>query len=492
LVESLGGKQLYGSNTDLFEIILRELLQNASDAVEARSAMESKHQGSITVRLIYNTAEPSNIESIEVQDNGIGMSCRVLQDVLLDFGTSFWASDIVKSEFPGLASSRFEPAGRFGIGFYSVFMVADRVQVTSRRYDHGLDDVHQVVFRNGLSLRPMFIDGPPAGYNTTITTSVLLHLRQPVSERISVKRSYAQEPALEIEIGDQIAALATGLETPVRLERRGQVVTVHDSVSSAIRHPEAWLRRLCFADRQRDANLDAYVSANAKRLAKVTKNGRCVGFAAIGTRADHRTDFLSANTVGGLGSVHNRSRNHFIGFLDHVPNSARRDAGEMSAPPDELMRWSTEQLGALGSLPLSPEERYLASRNLVEFGVDPLTLLTVPLSVPDGIRVVSLDELARMLATNSIAIFRERMSSHADFYHYIPSAPGMLVVRPIGGGRFNSLRFVSGEPEDGISLAGCLHRDLLRRGFKPSWRMEEAATRNILGLPLDAVILSIH
>ena len=490
LVESLGGEQLYGAGTDLLRIALRELLQNARDAVVARQAIERDHPGAITVKLIYSASDPSQIQQIEMRDNGVGMSQRVLKELLLDFGASFWASDIVKSEFPGLASSGFEPAGRFGIGFYSVFTVADRVCVTSRRYDHGASDAHQLSFPNGLSLRPVLRTGPFPEQSTGISTSVLLHLRTPVSETVSIKRTYAGEPPLEIDFSDYLAGLAVGLESPVYLERGGTRSNVHENIEDAIKHPDVWLRKLCCAQRQCNGNLDTYIAANAKRLRPLRKNGRCVGFAAITTRNDGKSEFLSMRTVGGLGGLgHSGSDDPFMGFLDYLPNSARREAGEKSAPAEELSRWGREQLGILKTLSLTPIEQYFASKSLVEFGLDPIDLFVVPISMGPGAALVSVDEMAKLLLQQQFVMFRSQMHKFADQYHQVFAFRDMIIVKPIGGGRFSSADFSDGEPKDRLSLAGCIHRGLVLRGLRPRWKIEEGAARSILGV-MDALILS--
>ena len=102
LVTELGGKQLYGEQVDFLEIALRELIQNARDSVRARQAMEpNNYTGTVFVRLHQDN---QNIY-LTVEDDGLGMSLRVLTGPFLDFGSSFWASSLVRSEFPGLLSS---------------------------------------------------------------------------------------------------------------------------------------------------------------------------------------------------------------------------------------------------------------------------------------------------------------------------------------------------------------------------------------------------
>jgi hypothetical protein len=56
---------------------------------------------------------------------------------------------------PGLASTDFEPTGRFGIGFFSVFMLGQRVTVISRLWSASLDDTWILQFGEGLGARPV-------------------------------------------------------------------------------------------------------------------------------------------------------------------------------------------------------------------------------------------------------------------------------------------------------------------------------------------------
>ena len=113
LVRNLGGQGLYGQNP---RVPLRELIQNARDAVVGRRIKEGRDKlwGKITVRLLAT----ENGHEIEVQDAGLGMSAELLSGPFLDFGTSYWNSPLMLREHPGLASRGFEPQGQFGIGFF--------------------------------------------------------------------------------------------------------------------------------------------------------------------------------------------------------------------------------------------------------------------------------------------------------------------------------------------------------------------------------------
>jgi HSP90 family molecular chaperone len=129
-----GGARLYGDNC---EAAIRELIQNAADAICARRKLDPDFVNGVDGEIVVRLAERDGGFYLEVEDNGVGMSERTITGTLLDFGRSFWATEDVKSEFPGLMAKGMSPTGKFGIGFFSVFMLGDVVRVTSRRYESG-------------------------------------------------------------------------------------------------------------------------------------------------------------------------------------------------------------------------------------------------------------------------------------------------------------------------------------------------------------------
>lgn len=151
LVEHFGGAKLYGNDPSA---ALRELLQNAVDAVHACRSLGglSPNEGEIEVAL----EETSGGYWLHVTDTGIGMSRYVLTEVLLDFGHSFWRSADVHGEWSGLTSSGFESIGQFGIGFFSVFMLGEQVRVVTKRYEQKDNEAAQwlLSFAEGVNKRP--------------------------------------------------------------------------------------------------------------------------------------------------------------------------------------------------------------------------------------------------------------------------------------------------------------------------------------------------
>ena len=115
------------------EIFLRELVANAADAVDRRrfealtdSALAPPADAKIRI------VPDKDARQILISDDGIGMSRQELIDNL---GTIARSGTRMFGEALASAKPEDRPSliGQFGVGFYSAFMVADRVEVTSRK-----------------------------------------------------------------------------------------------------------------------------------------------------------------------------------------------------------------------------------------------------------------------------------------------------------------------------------------------------------------------
>ena len=147
VVLELGGKALY---QEKLWVVLRELIQNGADAVRARRILEGRPEnwGSITLGLT------GDCRTLIISDTGIGMSQFVIKRYLLDFFSSFWTSNTAQTAFRGQVS-RLNPTGKFGIGFFSVFMIARDVKVITRTALSENAGTIVVEFTNGYCDRPI-------------------------------------------------------------------------------------------------------------------------------------------------------------------------------------------------------------------------------------------------------------------------------------------------------------------------------------------------
>ncbi|MEV4780495.1 HD domain-containing protein [Burkholderia sp. LMU1-1-1.1] len=152
MVERFGGSKLYGDDP---ANALREILQNSVDAIHACRALGglSEEDGEIEIAV----DEAPEGYWLQVTDTGIGMSRYVLTEVLLDFGRSLWRSGDLRAEWAALPVTTFEAIGQFGIGFFSIFMLGQRVRVATRRYEskEGESDQWLLEFLAGTNRRPV-------------------------------------------------------------------------------------------------------------------------------------------------------------------------------------------------------------------------------------------------------------------------------------------------------------------------------------------------
>ena len=164
------------------EIFLRELVSNASDAgdklrfeaITDAALFEDDHD--LKIRVGYDRAD----RTITISDNGIGMS---RQDVIEQIGTI--AKSGTREFFHRLTADRAKDAnliGQFGVGFYSAFIVADKVTLITRRA--GLGREHGVKWESTgegeYSVET--VEKPGRG------TDVILHLRPGEDEFLSGDR----------------------------------------------------------------------------------------------------------------------------------------------------------------------------------------------------------------------------------------------------------------------------------------------------------------
>jgi hypothetical protein len=215
------------------------------------------------------------------------MSERVLTGPLLDLGTSFWSSSLVETEFPGLRGSRFHPSGRYGIGFYAVFMIADVVQVTSKRFDEGSDRGRRLVFRDGLSARPLLLKGLPPRFNTQFQTQVTLRIRPEAAE--DVRRALLEWRTIvggktkthSISLADRVAMMAPSVDCDIFVEEYGKARTCAHYANWHTQEPMEWLRLLTRSDLREDEQLDQSLGEAAPRLKTIEFAGRVVSRAAL-------------------------------------------------------------------------------------------------------------------------------------------------------------------------------------------------------------------
>jgi molecular chaperone HtpG len=192
------------------EIFLRELISNASDAIDRlrlellSRGEDPEDEGPLQIRVSYD----KDARTITVADNGIGMS---RPEVIEHIGTI--AKSGTREFFQALTGDQRKDAtliGQFGVGFYSSFIVADRVELTTRRVGLAADEtVHWTSDGRG-EYTLEAAERPSRG------TTVVLHLRDGEGDLLSgyqlrsIIRKYSDHISLPILMPPEKTGTAEG------------------------------------------------------------------------------------------------------------------------------------------------------------------------------------------------------------------------------------------------------------------------------------------
>lgn len=159
------------------DIFLRELLSNASDAIHKRKFLGQTDQAILNSdadEILISVNEKK--KTIEILDTGIGLSAEDLTETLGTIarsGTSSFLDSIEGSSDTKDAAKTL--IGKFGVGFYSAFMVAEKVVVTTRKAGEAETNLWESDGQSGYSISNS-TDGHEVG------TSIKLFLRKDAKE----------------------------------------------------------------------------------------------------------------------------------------------------------------------------------------------------------------------------------------------------------------------------------------------------------------------
>ncbi len=209
------------------DIFLRELISNASDAIDRARFQGLTHpeilEGNEEWKIKLTAEEAAG--TLTISDNGIGMSRETIVEQLGTIarsGTREFLESLRRAE----AQERPELIGQFGVGFYAAFMVADRVLVRSRPAGGGADEGVQWESdgQGTFSVEPYA--RPMRG------TDVILHLKPD-------DREYLQSWRLRQLVKKYSDFVAHPIVIDVEKEEGGQKKTVEETLNA---RKAIWLR----------------------------------------------------------------------------------------------------------------------------------------------------------------------------------------------------------------------------------------------------------
>lgn len=198
-------KFLYSDN----EIFLRELVSNAVDATQKIKRLSSlgqynKDLGDLTIQVAVNEKE----KTITISDHGIGMTAEEVKKYINQI--AFSGATEFMEQFKE-AKDASEIIGRFGLGFYSAFMVADKVEIQTLSYQEGAEPARWVC------------DGSTefeitTGSRTRRGTDVILHINAESEEFLQKHRiqeildKYARFLPVPIQFGTKTTSEQDGVD----------------------------------------------------------------------------------------------------------------------------------------------------------------------------------------------------------------------------------------------------------------------------------------
>ena len=231
------------------EIFLRELISNAADAADklrfealSNNALYES-DGELKIRIAVDKAA----RTLTVSDNGVGMS---REEVVQNIGTI--AKSGTREFFQSLTGEQAKDAkliGQFGVGFYSAFIVAERVTLLTRRA--GLPAGEAVRWECSIENEA----GAPGAGQYTIEpaekaargTDVILHLREGEDELLedwrlkSIVRKYSDHIAFPVVIDNETVNQASALWTRPKSEIKDeQYIEFYKHVGHDFEAPLAW------------------------------------------------------------------------------------------------------------------------------------------------------------------------------------------------------------------------------------------------------------
>jgi hypothetical protein len=402
LVALLGGERLYGSNVT---VALRELIQNSADSIRAMRLLvtQSEVGGIIRVRL---RKEALGEWWLDVEDDGVGMSPVVLTGALLDFGRSFWRSPTIRQEFPGLLAKGLQPTGRYGIGFFAVFMLGDRVTVTSRRYDAATSDTHTLDFRGGLQSRPILREPAQNEALQASGTRVSVRLRvAPDEPKGLLYRGSAGNTKLLTPLEHVVARLAPALDVSIEAEEavgeRVSAIVANDWIST---QPAIVCQR---ANRGYDSVTNFEQIGSTMSELRDESTGVLYGRACI----NPLDSFFARAGVVTVGGLRASDVGCIAGILLGEEQTVSRDSAMPTVPAIVLRRWATEQAALLASSKLPGSGKLRAAAIVMMLGGE---IGNLPIAIRDGEYLTSLDLIEYLSGLNAVQVFYGDSVEHDD------------------------------------------------------------------------------
>ncbi|WP_455496660.1 HD domain-containing protein [Coprobacter sp.] len=207
------GDEIYRGDPYVF---VRELLQNAIDAIRMRSEILERKDLTLKPRIAIQVTESEDGYMVEVSDNGIGMDEYIIKNYLSVAGKSYYRSCDFERE--GL---KMDPISRFGIGILSCFMVADRIDICTCKDSYTTTKPEQ--FKISIPAKENYfkISRPAERLEIGTTFKVFVHKSKLPKEEKTGK-------TIDFDVTEYLKRTAGFVKYPIYITDRGVETTIYD------------------------------------------------------------------------------------------------------------------------------------------------------------------------------------------------------------------------------------------------------------------------
>lgn len=477
VVERFGGEKLYGDKPWL---ALRELIQNARDAIHAARSLGylNADEGEIEVAI----EDVDGGHWLHVTDNGIGMSRYVLTEVLLDFGHSLWRSAALSGEWSGLASSGFEAVGQFGIGFFSVFMLGEVVRVCTRRCEPKEDESDRgwmLEFDFGTQNRPLLREPNPAEKLKKPGTKVSVFLKTGGKERLCLKEGVILGQSGTRSFSQTCAHLAPAIDLNLYVSENATkklAVAANDWLTL----PQFELLQRIYPFTYDDENLNRYkdwVQLTSIENTPAGIIGRCAILTGhLGNNAISVTKGILAGYIPGI-----------MGIIQATPQS---DLARQTALPCiakiHLQVWAEKQKNHLHAQGMLGVAR---SSLLAHYGASHSQLVLGKLG---GEEITQQDLIERLIKLNKLVVHEKEVEHDSEDkvrssdFHKFDAKRHVLELG--SGGFFNTHpKWIKEIPDTGLDTSSWSIEAAFKHALYSAWGNEEHWTEDHIYVPVGYV-----
>lgn len=346
----------------------------------------------------------------------------------------------VMAEFPTLAARGMNAIGRFGIGFFSVFMLGEEVRVTTRRYDRGEAESLTLEFRTGLGSRPILSPAAPGSAPLDGGTRIEIRLRaDPRTEagivlRQKEERRHEDMFYITLESSEKlskrsltniVAWWAPASEVSIDVVEFGQKTRVVNAGDWRTAPPAVITQRVVSGY---SAKKIGPKQAELIRLI-VGPNDTVYGRAALLPE----TYVLSATGVLTAGGLRVKAISYLLGIVTGGEvETVARDQGRFTAPPDAFAMWATEQGRLLEKAAVTDEQKAEGAEIIIGCGG---TIGNLPIAY-SGNKWLTVEELRPLIASKlEIVVHVGKITHESDDdvgQHYFDReftlAPDIIIV----------------------------------------------------------------